>query len=187
MLEAKLDFRNNVFDTTKLAFGCSHTYGIGVEVDEAWPSLLAAMNFGVPGCSADLISRILPTVVNDSRPYTIFILWPDWTRFEIFQNNKWQQSLPSDKDRINFMASHDEQWLKNNFAEQVQKVRNYCDINSLKLVDMTLYDLIPHIDHADHWPLSKFGHHYGPQWHQWVADIFDRADKENFKFPLAYE
>jgi hypothetical protein len=43
---------------------------------------------------------------------------------------------------------------------------------------MALYDLIPYIDHADRWPLSKLGHHYSPVWHQWVADIFKQKENE---------
>jgi len=164
----------------KIALGCSHTYGIGVERNEAWPHLLGATNYGVPGCSSDLVARTLPAILQKETPKIVYILWPDWTRFEYFKNEEWVQSLPTDDDRILFMESHSEEWLHENFNKQVTIVRDLCKDITLNM--MTLYDLIPHIDHADQWPLSKLGHHYAPKWHQWVADIFTN----NTDFPLSH-
>ena len=71
-----------------------------------------------------------------------------------------------------------DKWLQENFEFQQQKIRQLCKDHSIKLIDMTLYDLIPFIDHADRWPLSKLGHHYSPVWHGWVADIFRKKEHE---------
>jgi hypothetical protein len=155
----------------KLAFGCSHTYGIGVETIEAWPYLLGAINFGVPGVSSDYIARILPEKLVEHNPKIVYVLWPDWRRFEYFKNGKIRQSLPSDTNRINFMETATDEWLHKNFVAQVTKVRELC--KDIKLIELTLYDLIPFIDHSDRWPLSKLGHHYNEEWHRWVADIFE--------------
>ena len=158
----------------KLAFGCSHTYGIGVEPTEAWPSLLDAINLGVPGCSIDLIARILPSMLDKYTPHIVYILWPDWTRFEYIEHGIYKQSLPMDSNRIYFMEKATDEWLQNNYLEQVEKIRKSCC--EIELIDITLYDLIPFIDHADKWPISKLGHHYNHEWHQWVANIFrDKA------------
>jgi len=163
----------------KIAFGCSHTYGTGVERIEAWPHLLGATNFGTPGCSSDFVARTIPIVVADSLPDVIYVLWPDWTRFEYTSNGIIMQSLPGDKNRIDFMEMATEEWLHNNFNKQVKTVREFCTSKNIKLVELTLDDLIQYIDHADRWPLSKLGHHYSPVWHTWVADIF--RQKENDK------
>jgi len=162
----------------KLAFGCSHTSGIGVERNETWPHLLGADNHGVPGCSSDLIARTAPDVIAKKQPAIVYILWPDWTRFEYTKNNAVYQSLPTDTNRITFMESATTEWLTNNFNKHVASLIECCNSSNVKLVHMTLYDLIPHIDHADKWPLSKLGHHYSPVWHQWVADIFKNAENE---------
>lgn len=162
---------------SKLAFGCSHTYGIGVKPNEAWPALLGAVNHGVPGCSSDLVARISSTIIKESAPSVVYVLWPDYTRFEYKVGDGYNQSLATDSNRINFMETATEDWLVNNFNEQVQKVKDTCKLANTKLVDMTLYDLIPYIDHADRWPLSVLGHHYSPVWHTWVAEIF--KNKEN--------
>ena len=74
------------------------------------------------------------------------------------------------------MATDD--WLQDNFTKQQNSMKTYCTEHNIKLVDITLYDLIPYIDHADCWPLSKLGHHYSPLWHDWVADIFRKKENE---------
>lgn len=162
----------------KLAFGCSHTYGIGVERNETWPYLLNAFNLGQPGVSSDYIARILPGNAKRYLPHTIYILWPDYTRFEYKEKGKICQSLVTDSNRIKFMDTATDEWLLNNYNVQVQFVKTYCIENKVKLVDLTLLDLTRFIDCADKWPLSKLGHHYGPVWHKWVADIFQKKENE---------
>ena len=167
----------------KIALGCSHTFGIGVEKHEAWPALLGAVNYGVNGASSDLIARTLPDILEKEQPNTVYILWPDWSRFEYLKNGRWIQSHPTDPDRLNFMETHPEEWLRNNFAQKVKDVKQMCDDQNIKLHHMTLYDIIPYHDHADRWPLSKLGHHYSPEWHQWIANLF----RTHNEFPIAYD
>jgi hypothetical protein len=69
------------------------------------------------------------------------------------------------------MDTATDEWLHENFNKQVNTVKQLC--KDITLIDMTLYDLIPYMDHADRWPLSKLGHHYDHTWHQQVADIFN--------------
>jgi len=163
---------------SKIAFGCSHTYGVGVEKDEAWPHLLGAGNYGVSGCSSDYIARTAPPIIDELLPSVVYILWPDWTRFEYIENGIHRQSLATDANRINFMEMATDEWLQENFSKHVSYVREYCSLRNTKLIDISLYDLIPYMDHADKWPLSKLGHHYGPVWHSQVADIFKKLENE---------
>ncbi|CAB4138014.1 Radical_SAM domain containing protein [uncultured Caudovirales phage] len=174
-----IEARDDSFGYNKIAFGCSHTYGVGVEHNETWSYLLNAANFGQPAVSADFVVRNAPAVIEKYQPRTIYILWPDWTRFEYIQDSKYQQSLVTDRDRIKFMQSHPESWLLNNFQTQVKNMHDLCCTLNIQLIDMTLEDLIPYIDQADRWPVSKLGHHYSPVWHQWVADIFRKKNTMN--------
>lgn len=155
----------------KLAFGCSHTYGVGVDPNLAWPSLLGAINYGVPGISSDYIARTMPTIIDKHQPSIVYVLWPDWSRFEYIEHNEIKQSLPTDSNRINFMATATNEWLQENFNKQVQTVKELC--KNILLIDITLYDLIPYIDHADKWPKVSNGSHFNHEWHRWVADIFN--------------
>lgn len=161
-----------------LAFGCSHTFGIGVEQKQAWPALLNLKNYGAPGVSADYIVRIIGDAIKENNPNKIYILWPDWTRFEYKVNDTYHQSRPTDKNRILFMEEWTDEKLFAHFNNNVTIIKNICDNEQIKLVHMTLDDLVPIIDHADKWPLSTLGHHYSPVWHRWVADIFLAKEHE---------
>ena len=171
-------------DSTSVAMGCSHTWGVGVEADQAWPALLPALNLGVQGASADLVVRHVPWVIETYKPRRIFCLWPDWSRFEYTRDGEFHQSLATDMNRIDFLPQHDEEWCLNNFRKNTKCMRSICEQNEVELIDMTLYDLIDYIDHADRWPISCLGHHYAPRWHVWVADIFAWAANNNLRFGL---
>jgi hypothetical protein len=178
------NFRNSIIQSSKIAIGCSHTYGVGVEETEAWPYLLDAMNFGRGGCSCDLIARTLPDLIELHKPTVIYMLYPDWSRFEYVDNDIPLCSYPTDKNRIYLMEKHNEEWLHQNFDEKVIAINETCRYNNVTLVDMTLYDLIPYMDYADKWPISKLGHHYAPSWHNQVADIFSNALTNNIQHEL---
>lgn len=187
MSTKNFSFRGQDIESDILSLGCSHTWGIGVECHETWPYLLNAKNLGLPGISSDTIVRMARDLIPKYSPRLIYCLWPDWSRFEYEKQGEILQSLPTDSNRIEFMKTHDDQWCRQNFAKNVTDLRSICDDYSVELVDMTLYDLIPFIDHADRWPLSKLGHHYSPIWHRWIADIFQQAYQKGIKFSLAYE
>jgi hypothetical protein len=180
-----MEFRNIIADSDTVAFGCSHTWGVGVEANETWAYKLGAKNFGMGSCSADYILRIAPDIIKEHNPAVVYVLWPDWTRFEYVKNGKYYQSLPSDSNRIHFMETHPEEWLLDNFAIKAKEMFELCNKHNIRLIDMTLYDLIPYMDHADKWPISKLGHHYAPEWHTKVADIFRNADQNNIQHPLS--
>jgi hypothetical protein len=180
-------FRNLIVDSKYAAFGCSHTWGVGVEANETWPYLLSAKNYGIAGASADHTVRTACQTIATEQPLTIFVLWPDWARFEYSRDGIYHQSLPTDSDRIFFMETHTEQWCRQNFANNVKIMHDLCSKNNIKLIDITLYDLIPFLDHADQWPMSKLGHHYAPAWHKQVADLLQWAEQTNHKFPLSNE
>lgn len=179
------EFRNIITDSNEAAFGCSHTWGVGVEADETWAYLLGAKNYGVGSSSADTVVRVAQTVYDEVNFSVAYVLWPDWTRFDINENGHWRTVLPTNRDRIKYVETHPEEWLKDNFRYQVNVMRDFCKRNDIKLVDMSLYDLIPYIDHADKWPLSKLGHHYAPSWHQQVADIFRNSLIKNIAHPIS--
>lgn len=171
-------YRNVIEHSKSMAFGCSHTWGVGVEATETWCYLLGAMNFGMPGVSADFVARTAPGLIQQYSPDIVYILWPDWTRFEYLKNNEYKQSLATDTNRIEFMSWATDEWLQNNFASKQKEIKDFCQQNNTTLIDITLYELTLYIDHADRWPLSKLGHHYSLVWHQWVADIFKTIQNE---------
>ena len=113
----------------------------------------------------------MPELLAKHTPTTVYVLWPDWARFEYIKDGVYVQSLPTDKDRICHMETATDEWLHLNFKHQQQTVYDLC--KNINLIDITLYDLIPYIDHADRWPRATDGMHFSEEWHQWVADIFN--------------
>jgi len=180
------NFRNLISDGSKLAFGCSHTYGVGVDADHTWPYYLGAMNFGVPGCTSDLIARIMPDILEKYKPQVVFVLWPNWSRFEYTKNGKYYQSLPTDKNRIDFMETATDEWLISNFNHQVSIVKNLC--SNIKLVQLSFYNLAPPLmKHACLFPKARDNSHYDESFHQTVSEIFRDMLINNIEYKIAYE
>ena len=157
---------------SSIALGCSHTYGTGVEPYQAWPALLGIENLGQPGCSTDYCVRILGDYLKSNTVDAVYILYPSKFRFEYIENNQIYQSLPTDKNRIKFMESHNEEWCEKNYLIQTSKILGLCEKYNCILIDLELEDLSRIIDHNDRWPLGTDNFHFGPQWHKWVADLF---------------
>jgi hypothetical protein len=176
-----------VNNNDSIAFGCSHTWGVGVEEKETWSYILGARNFGQGACSVDFISRLAPAIITEFKPRVVYVLWSEWRRFEITRNDIIYQSLPTDSDRIYYIETHNDIWCRENFKNKTSEFRLMCNEKNIQLVDITLYNLIPYIDHADRWPVSKLGHHYAPEWHQWVANVFKELQLNNATVELAYE
>jgi hypothetical protein len=157
---------------SSIALGCSHTYGVGVEPDQTWPSLLGLTNLGKPGCSTDYCARILDEYLKNNIVDDVYILYPNKNRFEYIENNQIYQSLPTDKNRINFMESHNDDWCEKNYLIQTSKIIGLCKKYNCLLIDLEFADLTYIIDHNDKWPMGTDNSHFGPQWHKWIADLF---------------
>jgi hypothetical protein len=79
-----------------LCLGCSHTEGVGLQTP--WPVVLEnrfptakVYNFGLQGYSVDGVARTLVNVASLLKPTAVFILWPNFARFETYQThyNNW--------------------------------------------------------------------------------------------------
>jgi lysophospholipase L1-like esterase len=163
-----------------LCLGDSHTFGAGNQQFDIWPEQLKAkinisqiLNLGVPGISADHLSRNIEKYISRFSPIEIFVLWPDHSRFEYVDNlGNLCQSLPTDRNRIYFMETATEEWLINNFKNSQDKIRYFCKQENIKLRELSLYDLISIIDHADRWPPAANKTHFNHRWHNLIAEIF---------------
>ena len=68
----------------RAAFGCSLTYGYEVLEQSAWPYIIGAFNFGVPGGSIQTVARLVKNWIPDSSIKEVFILAPNKLRREIY-------------------------------------------------------------------------------------------------------
>lgn len=159
------------------AFGCSHTWGVSVNYNEAWPWLLNANNFGLAGGSTDFISRNLAQVIDNFSLKKIYILYPAHTRFEYIKDGKIYQSLPTDCNRYKFREQNSEDWLVNNHRKNKEYIKKVCLEKQVELLDFEFEYFHQYIDYPDKWPLAKDNMHYNHQWHQWVAEILIQYEK----------
>lgn len=74
-------------------FGCSQTFGVGVNYEETWPYFLQQKigknvcfkNYGVSGASADTIARLIHNYLLAYKPTAICCLLPDIFRRELYE------------------------------------------------------------------------------------------------------
>ena len=77
-----------------IALGCSFTEGVGVPIENAWPSLIEQklnmplLNLGLSGGSTDTVARILTNIAGLFKIKQVFILWPETHRFEFYDEHK---------------------------------------------------------------------------------------------------
>ena len=84
--------------TTKqrvMTLGCSHTVGVGVPYEKAWPTMFAEelgaelFNLAVAGGSADAVFRTLYHSIDIIKPDIVAIFWPELTRWEHYEAVQW--------------------------------------------------------------------------------------------------
>lgn len=81
-----------VTDKTIACFGCSQTFGVGLQTDQTWPYILKnllhdeydVVNFGIAGASSDIISRLVNNYLIQHTPKVVCCLLPDIFRRELF-------------------------------------------------------------------------------------------------------
>jgi len=88
-----------------VALGCSFTVGIGLPIEDAWPSILAeklnktVYNLGVGGASLDTVFRIADHWLPKIQPSAVILLAPPIHRFEVYHNQKADVYTPIDNHR----------------------------------------------------------------------------------------
>ena len=68
----------------RVAFGCSHTFGFEVAVENSYPFLLNATNFGVTAASPQTVARLVQNWIPNSDVEEVIILMPEKSRREIW-------------------------------------------------------------------------------------------------------
>jgi len=78
-----------------ITLGCSHTVGVGVPWENAWPTLFAKeldgelFNLSVAGGSGDTVFRTLYHSIDIIKPDVVAIFWPDPIRWEQYEAVQW--------------------------------------------------------------------------------------------------
>ena len=178
------DPRTLITQSKFAAFGDSHTYGFGNTEQDTFAYKLGAVNYGTPGVSTDYVLRKVKQEIPNNNFSTAFFLWPDWTRFEVKQDNKYIQILPTDTENSHYYRDRDEDWLKQNRENKIVEIEQLCEKHGVLHVWLYQTDLTYIIDQADRWPIAESTRnnptpHFNGLWHSWVADLF--RVKMNFR------
>jgi hypothetical protein len=143
-------FRCDDFDHEPgfIALGCSITMGIGVPVQESWPSVLSdltglkARNLGLGGAGMDTCFRMLFHYIDQLNPKFVAFVMPAQGRFEFYVNNYPELFLPGSIEHV--VQKH---WYADNKNSETNFLKNYllieqlCQIKNIKLVHLLHSDL----------------------------------------------
>lgn len=135
-------FRDEEFDQQPagIALGCSHTQGVGIPVEHAWPNQLQNLlgqkiwNLGVSGAALDTCYRLLEYWIEYLNVKFIVCAVPGITRYEVFHGN-WSNILPFMPIKIDlpWLAGYQKNYLsydqnsKLNQRKNLQAMQHICN------------------------------------------------------------
>ena len=153
-----------------VCIGSSFTFGLGVEYEDIWPNKLSnlmkkeVINLGWPGGSHKYIIWQLLNVLNNVQTENIFVEIPPKGRTldlteKYFENDNNLEGY--NQNRTEFIlneADNDDLLLK-----------SLCKANNVNYIEC--------YEFGEPWetkwlPLAKDGGHFGPKWHEFIANHF---------------
>jgi hypothetical protein len=161
------------------SFGCSLTYGIGVELFEDWPSLLGLYNAGQPGASNDQIARHAITYINDFAPSAIYVMWTYSSRREWVDDNGFcKRFIPGSKQDAGSDWHNAITMLSNSYNDEYNLtknqllLRNFCENKYIKL-----YELMHNTIDRTQYPFGSDNAHPDKSWHKEVSVEFKHYEQ----------
>jgi len=179
--ELSFQSRNLELQGGSAAFGCSATWGEGVQGPESWPELIGVYNAGQPGSSNDRITRLAIEYINEYRPSSIYVLWTLKVRREyILDDSTPVRFNPTRKETQNTIWHRSFVMLSNNADDNYNFLKNKLLLESFcSLHNVTLYQLDMMDFPFTNYPLGNDNSHPGPIWHENVAQHFINLQKGN--------
>lgn len=170
-----------------LFLGCSHTVGIGMDLESSWTYKVAnslglhRYNLGVGACSADTCFRLAHHWIPLLRPKYVMMLTPNVARMELVEDRDIIQFIPSmpQLSYKNYVAEmvggFYKSWLAHpanadmNRLKNVMGVRTICNSIGAPLVEIPIDDMYnPTMVHTKARDLM----HPGREWNEYVAQTF---------------
>ena len=135
-------FRSQEFNDLPSApcLGCSFTMGIGLPLQQTWPSILQDLigktcwNLGLGGSSLDTAFRLVKYYVNHLNISAVLCLVPESKRFEIFENGQpciinWSNHHPYKQFYKHWMC--DDKNAEINETKNLLAIEKLCDSNNI--------------------------------------------------------
>jgi len=166
--------RNSTTPGGDAAFGCSFTFGYGIEHENSWPCLLGLYNCGQSGSSNDRITRLAIEYINTYKPANIYVMWTINSRREWIDESNSALRFKVDDPRKELYAWEEAHIELSNFHNDVYNYKRnrmlleaVCETKGVKLHETNLFTP----DHTDY-PLAIDNSHPGVEWHAVIADKF---------------
>lgn len=136
------EFEINTGNPVLLTFGCSHTVGVGIPVEDNWPEQLGTKYFpnhlvynaGLGGANSDTVARLATSIIPIIKPDLVAILWPNMYRFETYHNDadktgtRFNGPWSDDKDLKTYFEDnncYNNQTKNKLIIELLQKIYNF--------------------------------------------------------------
>lgn len=160
-----------------VALGCSFTEGVGLPIESVWPSLIEQdrpypmLNLGIGGASTDTVARILTNISGLYNIQTVFILWPEASRFEQYFPDFAESPILSITPGL---ASIEHVWYMDQINAQQRFLRNQTivqllsDVHNFQVIDQTLDAATKTIPFEP----ARDGCHWGFKPNQIMAELF---------------
>jgi len=141
-------FRDEEFDDRPcgLAFGCSHTQGVGLPVEDTWPRVLSKLsgtwvwNFGAGGSSLDTVFRLLDFWLPYFTPEFVAICIPDSSRVEVFDHENPVTLIPGSHSGNDMLTNFYKVWISSdnnmdiNSRKNLLAIEKLCNSRNIQLV-----------------------------------------------------
>lgn len=175
------EFELNTDKPILLTFGCSHTVGVGIPVEDNWPEQLGkkyfpnhlVYNAGLGGASADTVARLAVNLIPIIKPDIVAILWPSLYRFETYHHgqnkNGTQFNGPWNPD--GFELHFEDNNIYNNQAKNKLIVNLLKEVYNFKLIAIDVDKAISDHDHHGYLK-ARDNQHFCGWWHRDVMEDF---------------
>lgn len=149
--------------------GHSDVFGIGVDADKTWASLISGINLGIAGASWDTIARTISSGLAQHTPKCIIVQATTKERKEYITQHRSQVVLPSMPKNL---LPHNDLWKHSDdttdqysYEKNLALIVSSCQAHNVKLI---MFDL------EDRWATIKQdpavdGQHIGVNTHQEIA------------------
>lgn len=135
--------REEINSPDAIAVGCSTTFGIGMDDERIWPTLvskeigMSIRNFGIPGGSFESIHRVLTVWLEELKPKYVFLAYPASIARRSFISpiNHIKEVSPR-WEYYEHMWNDREIWISNTRAQQA--IKWVCHENNVKLIETHL-------------------------------------------------
>ena len=174
-------FRDSEFDQQPagIALGCSHTEGLGIHAEHAWPRQLQNLlgqkiwNLGVGGAALDTCYRLFEYWIEHLNVEFVVCAVPEASRYELFANNNWSTILPSEQfwPNMHWLTGYQQNHISYdqngelNRRKNLQAMQHICDKHSVPFY----YDLLEHFGDG---AVARDLLHSGPSAHEKLANKF---------------